>query len=298
VADSIDLTKLTKKFPDQAIKQRKGGGDKTFDYVSTDTVIRRLNEATNNQWTFEVISYQFLPGGEREDKYKHVNIPQQIMLVHGRLTIPGLGSRDGFGVQRLDDPITNTDDLLKAARGDALKTAAVCFGVAIDLYGKDLEHMTPEEIAAATPGVTRGMPATAPTRAARQAAPVAPQGGQNGQKANFPYAKAEGRWDIPGLVNWMKGEGFTEVVDFPTAIKAANEYGEEVHGVEGIVIGSGDWNEQYKEFKKYPSDVVAALAHYFKIEEARNAQPSPAPRAARTAPVAAAEEDDDDVPFD
>jgi len=118
------IAALSEAFPSQAIKQRSGGGGKQLDYVSGDTVIRRLNKATEMTWNFEIISHQYDDhlGG---------------MVAHVRLTIPDLGAREHVGVQKLSE--RGGEDLFKGAITDALKKAATLFNVGIDLYGDDLE---------------------------------------------------------------------------------------------------------------------------------------------------------------
>jgi hypothetical protein len=298
---AINTEMLTKEFPESAIKSREGGGGKTFRYVSTDTVIRRLNEATANRWSFEIVSQSFLPGGVRINRYAREGGPkeirQQIHLVHGRLTIPGLGSRDGYGVQRLDDPVTNTDDLLKAAPGDALKRAAVSFGVAIDLYGKDLEHEPPTE-AAVTPART---PAAAPARAPqRQSAP--PAASEPTDRPTYPYdrsvfANTTTTADVIGYMKQsdIKVSGYEgREPNMADAIYAANRYGKSNHGVEKIVIGTGDV-ETYKGVtapKVRPMDIGNALAHWFKVEQEKDRESAP-----DGSTTAEQDAEDEEVPF-
>lgn len=116
------LEALGKPFPRSAIKQRQGGGGKALSYVETHTVINRLNSATNGDWTFHVRDVQW-----RND----------LLMVLGELTIPGLGTRSGFGVQKVSD--RGGEDLVKGASSDALKKCATLFGVALELYGPDYE---------------------------------------------------------------------------------------------------------------------------------------------------------------
>jgi hypothetical protein len=119
---SVDKDRLTQPFPRQAVERRDGGGGRVFDYVATETVIRRLNDATANCWDFRVVETHFR--GE-------------VMLCLGELTIPGLGTRQGWGVQKVSE--RGGEDLFKGAASDALKKAATLFGVALELYGPDLE---------------------------------------------------------------------------------------------------------------------------------------------------------------
>lgn len=116
------LDALGKPFPRTAIKQRKGGGGKSLSYVETHTVIHRLNTATNGDWSFHI---------------KDVQWRNDVLMVQGELTIPGLGTRSGFGVQQVVERAG--EDLVKGAASDALKKCATLFGVALELYGADYE---------------------------------------------------------------------------------------------------------------------------------------------------------------
>ena len=118
------LEALGKPFPKAAIKQRQGGGGKRYDYVETHTVINRLNSATNGEWSFHV---------------RNVEWRADLLIVQGELSIPGLGTRSGFGVQKV--AANAGEDLVKGASSDALKKCATLFGVALDLYGVDYEDM-------------------------------------------------------------------------------------------------------------------------------------------------------------
>lgn len=119
---SIDIEKLTRPFPKHAIKRREGARGRAFDYVETHTVIHRLNEATGNQWDFRITRQDW-----RGD----------LLIVTGELSIPGLGTRTGTGVQKISDG--GGEDLVKGAASDCLKKAATLFGVALELYGPDYE---------------------------------------------------------------------------------------------------------------------------------------------------------------
>ncbi len=124
---TVDLDLLTKAFPDNALKQRSGGGGKMLTYVEGHTVIHRLNDATNNQWTFSV------------DKIERMEIDQSNALVMAYVTleIPDLGRRSHIGVQSVN--ARGGEDLVKGAVTDALKKAATLFGVGLELYGPDYE---------------------------------------------------------------------------------------------------------------------------------------------------------------
>lgn len=115
------LAALAVPFEAKAIKQRVGAGGKKFSYVSTDTVIRRLNKATNG-WDWKIVSTEW---------------KNDLLIVTGELTIHGLGTRTGVGVQQVSE--RGGEDLAKGGSSDSLKKAATLFGVALDLYGPDLE---------------------------------------------------------------------------------------------------------------------------------------------------------------
>jgi hypothetical protein len=121
-----DLDKLTAAFPRAAIKQRAVQG-RQFDYVEGHTVIHRLNDATENQWSMEIKSISTI---DIKEDWKQVT-------AHVALTIPGLGTREHIGIQ---DVHVKGPDLVKGAITDALKKAATLFGVGLELYGPDYEN--------------------------------------------------------------------------------------------------------------------------------------------------------------
>lgn len=120
---SIDMEKLTAPFPASALKSRDGGGGRSYTYVEAHTVIHRLNGACDSGWDWTINALEWR--GE-------------LLICTGTLTIPGLGSRAGIGVQKVSE--RGGEDLIKGASSDALKKAATLFGVALELYGPDYEH--------------------------------------------------------------------------------------------------------------------------------------------------------------
>lgn len=119
---SVDIDKLTKPFPREAIKSRQGGGKRMYDYVPTHLVIRRLNDATGYNWDWRIVKLE-----------RHGDL----LMCYGELTIPGHGTRTGIGVQQVSPG--GGEDLAKGVSSDALKKAATLFGVALELYGPDVE---------------------------------------------------------------------------------------------------------------------------------------------------------------
>jgi hypothetical protein len=114
--------KLCKPFPPEAVQQRRGGGGYALSYYDTQTIIRRLNDATGNSWSLEAIRIWEADG---------------ILFAHVKLTIPGLGSREHIGVQKIE--ARSGEDIYKGCVSDALKKAATLFGVGLELYGPDYE---------------------------------------------------------------------------------------------------------------------------------------------------------------
>lgn len=191
------LEKLGKPFPKEAVKSRQGGGNTKFDYVAGFTVIHRLNDATGGVWNWEIKSFDFRPAGT--DRYgKEVSL----VVVTGELTIPGLGTRAGIGVQKVTE--NGGEDLVKGASTDALKKAATLFGVALELYGDDYED---EDRAPARPA-PRQQPQPAPTpRTASQAAPAANGSApaSEGVEAVLTHARilANDGMDVAGVWNHL-----------------------------------------------------------------------------------------------
>lgn len=113
---------------DPSVRKYKGG----FAYIPQAVVRRRINNATNNLYDWQVLKFEFRDGTE-------VQQPNTlIMIVHGRLTIPGLGSRDGIGTAIIRK---GTEEQYKSAESDAYKRAAMAFGTGLENYPGDLESL-------------------------------------------------------------------------------------------------------------------------------------------------------------
>lgn len=123
---------LARPFPAEALRERKGGGGRTFTYIGHDTATRRLIEATDNAYDWHLTNTIFREDGGRTT-----------MIVSGMLCIEGLGCREGTGVQAIQP--NGGEDQYKGAESDAIKRAAMRFGMAIDLYGEDIEGQIAEE---------------------------------------------------------------------------------------------------------------------------------------------------------
>lgn len=127
----VDLDLLTAAFGRDEIRFREGARGRQFAYLEGETVIRRLNEATGNQWSLEV----------KEISSREVGSPQKpttLVMARVALTLPGCGTREHIGVQSLADG--SGEDLVKGVITDALKKAATLFGVGLDLDAPPAER--------------------------------------------------------------------------------------------------------------------------------------------------------------
>jgi hypothetical protein len=144
----VDLTKLIEPFHASAIQTRPApGGGKPLEYVAGQTYIRRVIDATGNQFDLAV----------RDVAYREIGVdargnPVVLQTIRVALTIPGLGTREGVGVQVLR--VGGGEDLEKGALTDGFKNAAKYFGLGLDLYGPDYEGV--EEDARVPPRAEAG----------------------------------------------------------------------------------------------------------------------------------------------
>lgn len=98
---------------------KKNAYDKFGDgkYISVETVNRLLNEIFGYVWSWEVVSFV--------DKGDYV-------ICHGRLSIPGIGVRDGIGSAKADKKDNST--MYSSAASFAFKSAAKRIGIAPNLF--------------------------------------------------------------------------------------------------------------------------------------------------------------------
>ena len=108
------------------VKSRPGRNGQQLSYLEGHSIIQRLNEALEGEWSFRVLEHHVL---------------EDTVVVLGELTATGL-TKHAFGgseITRSRDggtPIDLADDL-KAAATDALKKAATLFGIGLYLYGEE-----------------------------------------------------------------------------------------------------------------------------------------------------------------
>jgi hypothetical protein len=125
---------LEKPFDPSQIKQRKGNFGDRLDYIEGHAVIKRLNDAFNGDWSFEVASHQVL---------------DEEVLVVGKLKAAGIIKMQ-FGSSKVtrnshDGSLVSLGDDLKAAATDALKKTATLMGVGLHLYEEKRPQDRPQE---------------------------------------------------------------------------------------------------------------------------------------------------------
>jgi hypothetical protein len=122
---------LEARFPDNAVKQRRGSFGKEISYVDGQAVVARLNDCFDGDFSYSILSSQVLDTGE--------------VLVHGRLTVLGSVTKEAYGkscpaVSRETGEVLSMADAYKAAATDALKKCATLLGVAAYLYCDEYQN--------------------------------------------------------------------------------------------------------------------------------------------------------------
>jgi hypothetical protein len=121
-------SKLMEPFPIDVIDEKNG-----LLYIPHEIIRERLIAATANQFDWSIDQVLFRDDGvTRRANDRYTGEPKRpiSMLVLGTLTIPGLGSRAGIGAHPLDEG-AGEDAAYKSAESDALKRAAMAFGVGL-----------------------------------------------------------------------------------------------------------------------------------------------------------------------
>jgi len=123
----IQIKDLSQPFDN--IKQRKGNFGQILDYIEASSVIQRLNDVLEGNWSFEILEFKI---GEEE------------VFVKGQLTVGSIVKQQfgGSQITRKKDSkeIICISDDLKAAASDCLKKCATLFGVGLSLYSTKNGH--------------------------------------------------------------------------------------------------------------------------------------------------------------
>lgn len=119
---------LEKPFDPNQIKQREGNFGKMLDYVEGHSIIQRLNDSFEANWSFAILKHEVVKETDE-------------VIVIGELSAGGIvktqfGSSRITRVRESGEMISLSDDL-KAAATDDLKKAATLLGVGLHLYSSD-----------------------------------------------------------------------------------------------------------------------------------------------------------------
>lgn len=220
------LAGLAEPFPPEVIESRPGGGGKSFQYVKGWAVIERLSHVCA-EWSTEV-KWRQVQNMELFEWNRQANrneiVTRPVMMVEIDLTIPGLGTRTGLGVQIMRP---GSEDMIKGAWTDALKVAASKFMVAHDLYKG-------EDVGISVHGDNDGAPVRQPQQAQRQ------QGGYT------PDPATEAQW---GLLNRLanklkidKDQIAKATVGQPTSGLNKNTISKVIKRLQAIEEGNEHWN--------------------------------------------------------
>ena len=117
---------LERPFPAEVVKTRPASYGAALRYVEGCEYIKRLNEAFDGQWSFEVVKHEI---GENE-----VFVVGK--LVAGDVVKMAFGGSDIKRKKETGEIICIADDL-KSAATDALKKSASLLGLGLHLYGGD-----------------------------------------------------------------------------------------------------------------------------------------------------------------
>lgn len=181
---------LLAPFPPELLEQKEG---KT--YIPHELVRERLIDATDNQFDWIVTNQDYRDDGAvvRKSKddagqiIKNENGVDALFgrvtsIVTGTLTIPGLGNRSGIGTQVIEAR-QGEDAAYKGAESDALKRAAMAFGVGLYLYKNPATQRAAERATTPRQATTR--------TAVQKAENVHPVDGNATSKPNYPLGMTD-----------------------------------------------------------------------------------------------------------
>ncbi len=128
--DNVEVRKaLEAPFPVELVKTRPGAFGDQLNYIEAVHYIRRLNQAYEGGWSFEIVSHQ---------------VEEKEVFVVGKLLAAGV-IKMAFGSSEItrrkdDSEIVCLGDDLKAASTDALKKAASLLGLGLSLYDEQPQN--------------------------------------------------------------------------------------------------------------------------------------------------------------
>jgi len=142
MSDQSVMDKIAEPFPAALLQDKRG-----LTYVEAEYYREKLNEATNGAYDWEFVKIDFRldgavkPVGIKNDKGEITEWREPVVCQYiGKLTIPGLGSRIGIGVQEIQVG-GGADSAYKGAESDAFKRACMAFGMGLrQLYIDTNKH--------------------------------------------------------------------------------------------------------------------------------------------------------------
>jgi hypothetical protein len=149
----MNRTELERPFEAALIKSRRGAFGQTISYVEGAEYVRRLNDAFEGEWCFEVVEH-------------HVYDAEVVVI--GRLSAGGI-TKMAFGGSSITTnsqtgEIVSLADDLKSAATDALKKAASMLGVGLHLYSDPPRDAAPARRVAPRPQPPRPVPSNGQPR--------------------------------------------------------------------------------------------------------------------------------------
>jgi len=192
---------LERPFPPEKVKQKRGQGNRQMSYISHGLVTERLNDADQN-WESRTMATHIYTGADGMPHCAGVEI---------ELTVDGVSRVEAGGPQR-QDGFANE---IKNSYSDALKRAAMRFGVALEMWESLLDAEGDEDYADPMPPERPQRPQDAPSGAPRYQAARAPDRPASGPQ-DAPQAKPG---DLAGKIDYASSLIRNNGLDEATEIK-------------------------------------------------------------------------------
>jgi hypothetical protein len=251
-----------------------------FDYISHALVTERLNEVCPG-WSLEITQVF---------TYSDTNGRLHCEGVMVALTIDGVTRMEMGGPQRIGGPQGNNgrESFMlecKNAVSDALKRAAMRFGVALYLWDSLVDAIGDEDVHPDRP-IEPPAPARAPQQ--RQAQSSGPPTANAPQRAAQPQTEPSGDYypykrafspqeTTVTVMKYLRDKGI-EVTGYQgkppnmgSCIFAANRWGKQNGFGDEIVIGTGEYNAERGKNDVRPCDIGNAVSHWARIKAERDA---------------------------
>ncbi|MBI3485706.1 hypothetical protein HY025_02060 [Candidatus Daviesbacteria bacterium] len=131
--NDAQLAFINQKTPTQFIKQRPGPGGVQLSYVEVGYVINILNQVFGWNWDFRIDDQQV---GKRQVWVRG----ELAVRLKGQTIVKAQYGGADIKMSRSNGEAVSVADDLKAAASDSLKKCASMFGIAGDVYWKDLDN--------------------------------------------------------------------------------------------------------------------------------------------------------------